>query len=311
VKEYNILEINEALNQSATETVQNAERSYHNALAAIAQDICRNSEEKPIVFISGPSGAGKSTSALRLAQLMETMGHKVHTIAMDDYFWGQKELEDIFAEEEVDWESPKCIDRALLSEHMQKMANHQTIEVPQFDFIKQARREQGVKLHCNAGDIVIIEGIHGLNPLISGDFIQYASKIYVEPDMQIIDDEHNAIKPNQLRLLRRLMRDYKYRGRTAEDTIDYFDKLCIGEKKYVFPFIDQADYRIDTGLAYEINLYRNKLLELFAPLDDKFLQEHNLLAIKCILGKSRFLSPEYTPDNSLCREFIGDSSLKY
>lgn len=310
MKKYRVAELNELLNDSPREAVQQAEKVYADSLKAVAEEICEQSAQKPIVFIAGTSGSSKTTTALRLAEYIEQMGHRAYALSMDDYFLNKDECQAIFDGGEIDYESPLCVDRKLLGEHMQKMARHEMIEIPQFDFVKQCRKNEGEILTCKDGDIVIIEGIHGLNPLITADYSDLAAKIYVELQACVVDEE-TEICSDKLRMLRRIMRDSRFRGHTVERTVAYCTKLSQGEQKFILPFVEKADWRVNTFLDYELNIYRNDILALFAPLAVDFKNEWGLDEIGRLLENLRFLPLEYAPKDSLVREFTGESSLKY
>lgn len=310
MKKYTIDELNLQAEQEPQALVENAERNYAASLARLANEICAESTAKPVVLISGASGASKTTTALRLAQNIEKLGHRAHTLSMDDYFLSKVECQAIFSGKAIDYESPLCVDKALFSEHMQKIAKYETIEVPQFDFPTQSRKSVGKVLDCKRGDIVIIEGIHGLNPYLTADLDEIAIKVYVELQDCIADDEME-ICADKLRLLRRIMRDSRFRGHTVSRTVEYFNQVSMGEQKFILPYVGKADYRLNTFLPYELNLYRNDLLELFGSLDDEYCTFWQLDTIKHILQKMRFLPLAYTPKDSLVREFVGESSLSY
>lgn len=310
MKKYQVAELNELLNETPAEAVKQAEDAYACSLKAVAGEICEQSAKKPIVFIAGTSGSSKTTTALRLTEYIEQRGHRAHALSMDDYFLSKNECQVIFDGGEIDYESPLCVDRRLLGEHMQKMARHEEIEIPQFDFLHQCRKNEGRALTCKEGDIVIIEGIHGLNPLITADYSDLASKIYVELQACVVDEE-TEICPDKLRMLRRIMRDSRFRGHTVERTVAYCTKLTQGEQKFILPFVEEADWRVNTFLDYELNIYRNDILALFAPLDEEFKQKWGLGEIGRLLESLRFLPLEYAPKDSLVREFTGESSLNY
>lgn len=310
MRKYTIDELNFQAENEPQTLVENAEKNYATSLEQLAQTICANSKAKPIVLISGASGASKTTTALRLAQNIEKLGHRAHTLSMDDYFLSKIECQTVFSGAEIDYESPLCVDKALFSEHAQKIAKHETIEIPKFDFPTQSRKTSGRVLECNSGDIVIIEGIHGLNPYLTADLDEVAVKIYVELQGCVVDSEIE-ICPDKLRLLRRIMRDSKFRGHTVSRTVEYFNRVSQGERKFILPYVDKSDYKLNTFLPYELNLYRNDLLELFNGLADGYCALWGLDSIKQILQKMRFLPLAYTPQDSLVREFVGESSLDY
>lgn len=312
MKKYTIDELNFQAEKEPHTLVENAEMAYAASLEQLAQTICANSQAKPVVLISGASGASKTTTALRLAQNIEKLGHRAHTLSMDDYFLSKDECQTIFSGTEIDYESPLCVDKALFSEHMQKIAQHEAVTIPQFDFPTQSRKKEGQLLTPQMGDIVIIEGIHGLNPYLTADLDEVAVKIYVELQGCVADvDEQAEICPEKLRLLRRIMRDSRFRGHTVSRTVEYFNQVSKGEQKFILPYVNKADYRLNTFLPYELNLYRNDLLELFDGLDDGYCALWELDSMKRILQKMRFLPLNYTPQDSLVREFMGESSLNY
>ncbi len=282
--------------------VQGEER-YSSQLREAAKKIYEMRTERPIVLISGPSGSGKTTSAARVAKLLEGYGCNAHTISMDNYFLPMRlNLAARDKDGKIDFESPQRLDIPLFKEHLEKLFNCVEIEIPSFDFAEQERHE-GMPLKRGKGDIVILEGIHALNPLLTGDCDAFTIGIYVSVRTRIqYGDE--LLHPSKIRLMRRLMRDKLYRGRTLSDTFEFFKSVERGENLYIMPYKHRADFDIDTFIEYEAPVYRDILL----PDLEKSHGYYDYAAYADIEKFLRVLSPmdkTYVPKQSLIREFIG------
>ncbi len=290
--------------QSPEMMISEGERHYSDRLREVADKIYASRRERPIVLISGPSGSGKTTSASRLARLLESRGCKAHTISMDNYFLPMRFNEAARDKDgKIDFESPQRLDIELFKDHLEKLFNCVEIEIPSFDFAQQERHE-GMTLRRGKDDIVILEGIHALNPLLTGGCDDFTVCVYVSVRTRIQSGEE-LLHPSKIRLMRRLMRDKLYRGRSLAETFEFFASVERGENLYIMPYKHRADFDIDTFIDYEALVYRDLLLPELEEASREYQSYSSYSDIEEFL---RLLSPvdrKYVPEQSLIREFIG------
>lgn len=295
------------LNAKAAEAgalVLEAENLYADQISKAAQRIYRERRERPIVLISGPSGSGKTTTAGRIQRLLEDNGCRAHTISMDNYFLPLTEQEKQLAEQGLfDFESPRRLDTELFKTHLEKLSRGGEIDVPAFDFAKQDRCP-GMPLSCKPGDIVIMEGIHALNPDVTGRSDSYTNRVYVSVRTRL---EHGGelLHPSKIRLMRRLIRDKLYRGRSITETMDFFRSVERGENLYIMPYKHRANFDIDTFIEYEPMVYRDILLGDLEKAAESYENYAQYADIEKFLRALEPVSPDIVPYNSLIREFIG------
>lgn len=282
--------------------IAEGERLYFEQLREAAEKVYEQRAEKPIVLISGPSGSGKTTSAERVAAALKSKGCGAHVISMDNYFLPLKKDIELHGED-IDYESPERLDAELFHEHLAKLRQGEEIDVPGFDFALQDRIP-GMKLKLEKDDVVILEGIHALNPVVTGDSDDYTHRIYVSVRTRIQNGEE-LLHPSKIRLMRRLMRDKLYRGREQSETFEFFKSVERGEDLYIMPHKHRADFDIDTFIEYEASVYRDILL----PELEKTAQTYDGYSEFADIEKFlRLLSPTdkgFVPENALIREFIG------
>lgn len=303
--------INRKLGDDSQAFVQRCEKIYSNQIRTVANSIADSRSSKPIILLSGPSGAGKTTSALRLESFLDKRGLSTHTISMDDYFLPVHANEEAKDENgEIDYESPFRLDIPLLNEHMMKIANCEEITIPRFDFAEQKRLE-GKKLKREKGELVIFEGIHALNPQVTGLTDSFANCIYVSVRTRIETADGRIMHPSHIRLMRRLLRDKSFRARKPEDTIKMFASVERGENKYIMPFKYRAGYSIDTFLPYELSVYKNFLVDDLRSAMDKVSDFEGIDLMLDVLDEINSVSVDNVPQDSLVREFIGGSILEY
>ena len=312
MKKINISDINKEIASNPRGFVEECNKKYEGKLKRITEDITEICEEKPIILLAGPSGSGKTTTALKLDAILEKKGIKTHTISMDDYFLPHTAFTDSILNEEgkVDYESPYRIDIGLLNEHMHKIARCEEIVSPKFNFASQTVSE-GKTYRRNKGEIVIIEGIHALNPLVTGSADDYSSCMYVSVRTRVELENGELVHPCFLRLMRRILRDKNFRGRTASETLDMYNNVQRGENKYILPFKHRATYSVDTFLAYEPALYKPMLQEELASLEKTYPFFDKYSQTLKALEQLKPLEERFVPENALPREFIGGSSLEY
>lgn len=298
----------EQLNNAATsaeEFVLSAENIYADQISAAAERIYNEREERPVVLISGPSGSGKTTSATRIQRLLMDNGCKTHTISMDNYFLPMAETEKARDENgNIDFESPYRLDIPMFREHLEKLFRCEEIEIPLFDFALQERKK-GMPLKRSKGDLVILEGIHALNPLVTGDSESYTNCVYVSVRTRITDGEGGVLHPSKIRLMRRLMRDKLYRGRSIPETFEFFKSVERGENLYIMPFKGRANFDIDTFIEYEPLVYRDILLPELEKVAGEYSDYADYADIEHFLRLLSSVDSRLAPENSLIREFIG------
>lgn len=286
------------------EFITKSESEYDEQISAVAEVIYERRVERPIVLISGPSGSGKTTSAARLAGRLREKGCKAHTISMDNYFLPM-EMNEAARDKDgkIDFESPYRMDIELFKEHLEKLFRGVEIEIPTFDFAEQARHA-GYPLKREDGDLVIIEGIHALNPLLTGDCEKYTQGVYVSVRTRI-SDGGELLHPSKIRLMRRLMRDKLYRGRGLAETFEFFKSVERGENLYIMPFKHRADFDIDTFIEYEAPVYRDILLPELEKASGEYADYANYEDIERFLRLLKPIDREFVPKEALIREFIG------
>ncbi|MBE6837349.1 MAG: nucleoside kinase [Ruminococcus sp.] len=304
-------ELNYRIKNDAEEFVKSSEKVYADHIFEIAETLRENLKEKPIVLLSGPSGSGKTTSALRIEALLEKWGYNTHTLSMDSYFLPVVNTPDAIGEDgRIDYESPLRMDIPLLNDHLEKLANGEEIDVPKFNFVEQ-RREKGHLLKRNKNEIVVIEGIHALNPEITGQSYDFATGIYVSVRTRIQRSNGELLHPSKIRVMRRMIRDIVQRGRRPEDTLDMYQGVERGENLYIMPHKHRAHFDIDTFFDYEVPLYKDRVIPAMERLKEFYPDYEKFSDILGFLYEMETLSAEYVPTNALIREFVGGSDFEY
>ncbi|MCL2019129.1 MAG: nucleoside kinase [Oscillospiraceae bacterium] len=278
-----------------------SEKEYNLGVTEAALNITKSSG-KPFVLITGPSGSGKTVTAHRLRAELIKLGNATHIISMDNYFLPLKNGTD-----GVDLESPDRVDRALFAEQAEKILNGDEVTLPVFDFKKQDRAF-GTRFKRSKGEFVIFEGIHMLNPVVSGCLSAHANSVYVSVRTRIKMEGGGTLHPSKIRLLRRFVRDKLFRGRTFFQTMEHFLNVERGEKMYIMPYKKYARFDVDTFIPYEASVYKKHVLdELLAAENKTELVNELIMFLKGIEG----MDEEFVPQDSLVREFIGGNTLMY
>ncbi len=303
--ELHTINVHTAENPSAF--IRETNQIYFNRLSEIADDIILHREKKPIILLSGPSGSGKTTSALMLEKILNQQGIKTHTLSLDNYFRSLTEQEKkLLAFGELDLESPSRVDSEFLTQQLREIYHCRPVELPVYDFKNSARIKSGKILHRKAGELVILEGIHSLNPEIINFKDSRTAKIYVSVRTRIT---LNGIElhPSKIRLMRRLVRDNLFRKRSFQDTLKMFYSVENGENQYIMPYKYRSTYDVDTFMAYEICAYRSLLLESLHKISNHKII-HDILEF---LEHTAPLRPEEITSDSLICEFIGNGQFCY
>jgi uridine kinase len=290
--------------------IADSEGQYLWQIKMTARFLAEQEVERPIILLSGPSGSGKTTTAFRLREQLCKMGIKTYSLSMDNYFLA---VDDPRNEREsdgsIDFESPKRLDMDLLNEHLSKLFNGEEFTLPVFDFANQ-RRLKGNQFRRREHEMVILEGIHALNPDVTGRVSENASGVYVSVRTRIKAANGSLLHPSKIRLMRRLVRDKLFRNRQAAQTFEFFQKVQIGEEKYIHPYKCYAEHDIDTFLAYEAAAYKDFLNSELAELRDSGnLDEYRDMLN--VLDELDSVGLDSVPNDSLVREFVGGSKFEY
>lgn len=296
--------VNQALCADAAAFVRQAEAAYHAQLTQIADHIAAHRDTCPIVLISGPSGSGKTTTARMLEAELDRRGLETHTLSQDNYFRTNTPEETALRKAGLlDLESPFRVDEALLSEQLKRIIACEPVELPVFDFRTCVCSPSGVTLTRKPGEIVILEGIHVLNPAVVSLPESQTVRLYVSVRTRVEGQDGGLLHPKYVRLLRRMLRDVGGRGRPAEGTLAMFQSVEVGEQKYIMPYKHRSTFDVDTFCPYELNVYRGVL-----PDEVTALREHpDMSQLLNLLTEALPLEPTVVPATALIREFIGGS----
>lgn len=305
--EYTLAYINDRVQCDPASFICECEKQYHEQVNIVANTIIENSRQKPIVLINGPSSSSKTTTNDRIASELEKHGIHAEMISMDDYYRtvGSYEIP-LDPENGVnDLESPACMNLPLLSQHLAQLVAGEEITVPRYDFETHTSIPEARSLRLVPDEVVLIEGIHSLNPVVIGDLASVATGVYLSIASTVVCDDGTRIEPEMLRFLRRAMRDSLFRDSTVEATLRQWNSVRRGEKLYIAPNCKRVDLTVDTFLPYELNVLM-QYLEPKLRLNLGGLEKADLAPLGAILG--RVAPIDYTafiPEDSVLHEFIG------
>lgn len=299
--EININEINLRIKENAKQFVKETDDNYFSQLREIAQHIYDAREQRPVILLSGPSGSGKTTTAHFLESFLDNMGCETHTLSMDNYFHSLLPEEKQAAREgTIDLESPCRLDKELLNSQLEDIIACRSVELPAYDFLKSLSIKSGKVLERKPGELVILEGIHALNPDVITIPDDRTVKIYISVRTRIVCENH-IIHPENVRLLRRMIRDNIHRGRTFSQTCIAAENVKRGEDLYIMPYKHRSTFDIDTFIPYELGIYK-----AFFRTQLENIESHGEMAeIIRLLTPAKPMSEALVPNNSLIREFIG------
>lgn len=282
-----------------------AEALHEKKIAYIA-DMISDKKDVKIVLIAGPSSSGKTTFAKRLGIQLRVNGLIPVPISLDDYFVNRENTpKDEFGE--YDFESIYALDLELFNKHLNELMDGKEVEIPKFDF-RVGKRDGGEKLSLPENGILVIEGIHGLNELLTSSIPkQNKFKIYISALTQLNLDDHNRIATTDVRIIRRIVRDYLSRGYGGEQTLKMWPSIRRGEEKNIFVFQEEADVMFNSNIIYELCILKKFALEELSKIDNKSPVHFEALRLKSFLNFFKEVDTSFVPDNSILREFIGGS----
>lgn len=304
-------DLNDAVDKGfATDIINVNEALQEKKIARIADQIAARHDVK-LVLLAGPSSSGKTTTCKRLSIQLLTCGLKPLQISLDDYFI-DRDKTPLDANGEYDYESIHALNIDLINEQFNALFKGEEIELPRYNFQAGKSEKSGKRLKLGPNDIVVVEGIHALNPELTAQIPeQQKFRVYVSALTTILLDEHNYIPTTDNRLLRRIIRDYKYRGVSAQESIHRWPSVRAGEERWIFPYQENADAMFNSAMLYELAVIKQQaepLLEQVPENCEEYAEAHRLLKF---LRYFHAISYRQLAPTSLLREFLGGSSFKY
>ena len=302
----NSVDLNKMISSgSINDLIRMDETLQSNKLLEVARKISENKKIK-MVLMAGPSSSGKTTTSRKLSMYLKSFGLKIRTISMDDYFVDSAQTP-LGEDGKPDFECLEAVDLKLFDKQIEQLLNGEEVVLPTFNFILGVK-EYKEKAKMDKNEILVIEGIHGLDSNILTNIPRENKfKIYLSALTELNIDNHNRISTSDNRLLRRIIRDNRTRGYDVAKTLESWAKVRSGEEKYVFPYQDDADFTFNTGLIYEIGILKTYVEPLLYSVDDQSPQYEEAKRLIDFLRLFLPIPSDAVPQDSILREFIGNS----
>ncbi|MBO4606949.1 MAG: nucleoside kinase, partial [Prevotella sp.] len=304
-------DFNEVVEKGYTSLLINiSEALQEKKLAHIAEEISQRKTVR-VVLIAGPSSSGKTTTCKRLSIQLACNSIKPVMISLDDYFLDR---DDTPRDEkgDYDFESLYALNIPLLNEQLQALFNGEEVELPRYNFQKGKSERSGKRMRLRDNEVLVIEGIHALNPDLTAQIPEEQKfKVYASALTTILLDNHNYIPTTDNRLLRRIIRDHKYRGVTAQETIRRWPSVRAGEEKWIFPYQENADEMFNTAMIYELAVIKQQATQLLSRVPQHVDEFSEAYRLNKFLRYFADIPENQLPAVSLLREFIGGSSFNY
>ena len=304
---YFLKELNEAVRSDPAAFAAECDAAYTKKVLTAAEKIAEHRDRSHIILLSGPSGSGKTTTALKVEEQLEKMGIETHSIAMDDYFHTvDPETAPRNRYGEIDYESPFFLDIELLNRHFAMLDRGETIHVPKYEFARQMRSNILCRpLHLGKDELAIFEGIHALNDIIVGKN-PHAFKLYIAARSNLLDEDGEVVfQHSWLRLCRRIVRDWQFRGSDIAATLKMWPNVIRGEKLYISPYKENANLMFDSALAFEFAVLKPVVTPLLEKQTEKYPVAGEILRA---FDRIEAMDEKYVAPDSLAREFLGGST---
>ena len=311
---YQLQEINRRIKTDVTEFLEECDQAYAQRVSLAADRILSNLDKSSVVLLSGPSGSGKTTTAMKIAEELQRRGVNTHAVAMDNYFKSlNRKTAPRTPEGDIDYESPQCLDMELLDQHFAALSRGEEIIIPKFEFARQMRNDsRGTPLKLEKNEIAIFEGIHALNDDIAGRHPE-ATGMYISARSNILEGEALRFKGTWMRITRRAVRDYNFRGTDLLETLLMWYNVRRGEKTYISPFKSRAHVIIDSSLRYEVPVFAHYAGALRAAVEQVPEDNPRCREFHDLVDAFRYfepVDPALVAPDSLIREFIGGSCFQ-
>ena len=294
----------------ATDVINVSEALQEKKISEIADEIASRKGVK-LILLAGPSSSGKTTTCKRLCIQLLANGIKPLQISLDDYFV-DRHLTPKDENGEYDYESIYALNLKLINEQFNALFNGEEVELPKYDFADGTSKRSGRKIKMNDDNVLVVEGIHALNPELTSEIPeQQKFRVYVSALTTILLDDHNYIPTTDNRLLRRIIRDYKYRGVNAQETIHRWPSVRAGENKWIFPYQENADAMFNSAMLFELAVIKQQAEPLLEQVPESCEEYSEAYRLKKFLDYIRPIPNRDIPPTSLIREFLGGSSFHY
>jgi uridine kinase len=294
-----------------TEYIAVAEALQNKKVSELAEAIRSHGSSTKVVLIAGPSSSGKTTTSKKLAIQLKVLGYEPIPIELDSFFVDRSKTP-LDSDGKPDFECLEALDVAYLNEHLMRLFSGESVDLPIYDFKAGMRRDSGKKLKLTGQEILILEGIHGLNDALTPKIPKSEKfKIYVSALTQLNLDDHNRVSTTDYRLLRRMVRDNNFRGHDARATLAMWLSVQRGERRHIFPFQNSADASLNSALDYELGVlkvFAEPLLRAIKPTMPEYAEARR---IQAFLEYFMPIPAQYVPKDSILREFIGESDFHY
>ncbi len=303
--------INREAKQNPEDFILTAEKIFHNDIKMITDRIMNIPVKRHIIYLSGPSSSGKTTTAKKIAEAFEKKSCHTIMVSMDDFYLGKDHIR-ILPDGKYDFEAVDALDIPLMKKCVEQIAQSGECDIPVYDFPNSRRSSMTRHLRLENDSVVIIEGIHALNPIFDDTIPkEYVSKIYVSVKQGVKNNEEYVLTDREVRLVRRIVRDYYFRKTEPHNVISMWHDVVDGEKKNIRPYRYNSDFTLNTIHIYEPCIMKEKALDLLARVDKD--SHEGIIAHRLISSLNRFesIDSSFVPENSLIREFIGGGSYEY
>ena len=299
---FTLNDINENVESNMESFINDAESRFESSVTELAD---RFTSDCDIVLLAGPSSSGKTTTAGKIAQKIKNSGRNAYTLSLDDYY---RNAADIPLTEKglKDFENVSALDIDLIHRTFSDLIEKRTAQVPEFDFVSGTRKPETRKLELKKDDLIIVEGIHALNPIITKGLDEsHITKVYISVSSRVTDDSGRVVfSKRNLRLVRRMIRDYHYRNTSVEKTLSQWQEVLKGEDKYIFPFERNASFRIDSFHPYEPCLFKREAVELLGTVGEDSGVYPIASELKNSFSELDTIDMSKLPADSLLREFV-------
>lgn len=303
---HNTIEYINSLSQSdPKELIDRSEQRFKNIIRDVSDKV-ENDSGLQVVMLAGPSASGKTTTAQKLAEEFTRRGMKTYRVSLDDFYLDRTDIPG-YSEGKPDYETVFALDLPLIDKCINSLLRGETTVMPMFDFVSGKRKDESYEITLGKSDAIVLEGLHALNPIITDKLPhERILKIYISVSSRIYDENNKIIlNKRNMRFIRRMVRDYNFRGSSVENTYELWDNVRSGEDKYLFPYSGLADMRINSIHLSEPCLFKETALNLLrnAELDGERAKDASRL-IRA-LEKFNSISPDMVPETSLLCEFLG------